>query len=121
MTPQPPPLWVTLAQLWHLDDREAWCTWKALYRARWTVAASFRQRLVLFEGQPAVHRLSGVDSLVRDHLPPADVLAVLEALVAEGLLRRRDRITIEEKVLTCIDAAGAWRYPRDAERRTCDR
>ena len=83
MTPQPP-LWVTLAQLWHLDDREAWCTWKALYRARWTVAASFRQRLVLFEGQPAVHRLSGVDSLVRDHLPPADVLAVLEALVAEG-------------------------------------
>ena len=120
MTPQPPPVG-DAGQLWHLDDREAWCTWKALYRARWTVAASFRQRLVLFEGQPAVHRLSGVDSLVRDHLPPADVLAVLEALVAEGLLRRRDRITIEEKVLTCIDAAGAWRYPRDAERRTCDR
>jgi hypothetical protein len=111
-TPAPPPLWQTLAQLWHLDDQEAWRCWRALYRAKWSLAASFRQRLVHFEGQPAYQRLTGVDALVREHLTPADVLAVLEALTAEGLLSGRDRIQIEEKVLRCVNAAGTWTYPQ---------
>jgi hypothetical protein len=44
---------------------------------------------VLFEGQPAPQRLAGVDAWVREHLRPQDILAVLEALTAEGLLTRR--------------------------------
>ena len=29
MTPAPPPLWVTLAQLWQLDASEGWRCWRA--------------------------------------------------------------------------------------------
>lgn len=38
----------------------------------------------LFEGQPALQRLKGVDGFVRHHLPPEDILAVLEALAGEA-------------------------------------
>jgi hypothetical protein len=80
MTPAPPPLWTTLAQLWHLDHGEATRLWRALFRARWTESARLRQRLVHFEGQPSRQRLKGVDTFVRQHLTPQDVLAVLEGL-----------------------------------------
>jgi hypothetical protein len=39
MTPPPPPLWTTLVQLWHLDAGEAQRCWRALYHARWSLAA----------------------------------------------------------------------------------
>jgi hypothetical protein len=102
---------MTLAELWRLDAGETQRCWRALYQARWTVSAGLRQRLAHFEGQPDHQRLLGVDSLIRQHLPPTDILAMLEALAAEALLSPRDRIAISEKVLGQIDAAGQWRYP----------
>jgi hypothetical protein len=40
--------------------------------------------------------------------PPARVVAVLESLVAEGLLTRQDATQIEEQVFQCLDAQGQW-------------
>ena len=111
MTPPAPPLWTTLSELWRLDPGEATRCWRALYQARWSASASLRQRLAHFEGQPAAQRLTGVDTFVRRHLRPEDVIAAVEALAGEGLLSPRDRVTLEEKVLAQIDAAGQWRYP----------
>jgi len=111
VTPPAPPLWTTLSELWRLDPGEATRCWRALYQARWSVSASLRQRLAHFEGQPVEQRLAGVDTFVRQHLRPEDVLAALEALAQEGLLSPRDRVGIEEKVLGQLDGAGQWRYP----------
>jgi hypothetical protein len=108
-------VWVTLAQLWQLEADEARRCWLALSRATWTVSAGFRQRLVLFEGQPVAQRLKAVDSFVRQHLPPQEICAMLAALQGEGLLSGPDRRQIEEKVLRAVDKAGAWTYPQLTE------
>jgi hypothetical protein len=111
MIPLPPPLWVTLCDLWRLEDGEASRCWRALYQARWTVSAGLRQRIAHFEGQDAYQRLTGVDGFIRHSLPPEVILAVLEALAGEALLSPRDRVSIEEKVLAQVDGAGQWTYP----------
>jgi hypothetical protein len=111
MIPAPPPLWATLCQLWHLDPTETSRFWRALYKAKWTESAGLRQRLVHFEGQTSDQRLKGVDSFVREHLAPQDIVGALEALASEGLLSPREKATIEEAVLSRVDAAGRWKYP----------
>jgi hypothetical protein len=111
MTPPPPPLWVTLCELWRLDDGEARRCWRALYRAKWSASASLRQRLAHFEGQSAHQRLKQVDTLVRQGLTPQDVLGALEALAGEGLLSPKDRVKVETKVLEQVGRTGEWRYP----------
>jgi hypothetical protein len=40
MTPPPPPLWLTLAQVWGLSERQTRQSWAALSRARWSTAAA---------------------------------------------------------------------------------
>jgi hypothetical protein len=66
-TPPPPPLWLTLAQFWGLSERQTRQSWSALYRARWSTAAAWRQTLAHFEGQhPARRRLSGVWGLTQE-------------------------------------------------------
>jgi hypothetical protein len=111
MIPPPPPLWLTLCQLWRLEPGEASRCWRALYQARWSVSASLRQVMVHFEAQDAMTRLTGVDAFVRHHLPPEVVLEALEALAGEALLSPRDRVRIEEKVLAQVGSDGQWQYP----------
>ena len=96
MTPAPPPLWVTLCQAWGLSPRQQWGVWQALYRARWTVAVSFRQTLVHFEG------------FLLTSVTPRTVMDVLEALAAEGQLTRREARTVEEQVLKYVGPTGGW-------------
>jgi hypothetical protein len=111
MSPPPPPLWTTLAELWRLDPGEARRCWRALYHAKWSASASLRQRLAHFEGQPAHQRLLGVDALVRRSLMPQHVLEAVEALAGEALLSPRDRVQISEKILAQVDSTGQWTYP----------
>jgi hypothetical protein len=111
-TPPPPPLWTVLALFWGLSDRQTRQAWTALYRARWQVAAAWRQTLAHFEGQhPRLRSPERVWDFVSRNVMPATVIGVIEALISERLLSRQEGGQIEERILACVGADGDWAAP----------
>jgi hypothetical protein len=113
MTPPPPPLWLTLAQYWRLSERQTRQTWAALYRARWQVASAWRMVLVHFEGQhPSLRSPERVWNFLSVNVQPETCINVIEALISERLLSRREGSQIEEHILSHVSADGDWAIPK---------
>ena len=89
-------------ELWHLADEDLRRLWGALSRARFSRAVAFREQVRLM----GVIRLSGRALAPLCHA--ASLLAVLECLVHERLLSRRQCTQIEERLLRHIDRHGQW-------------
>ena len=53
-------------------------------------------------------KLAAVVPFFQEVSPPPRVVAVMEGLVKEGLLTRREASVLEEKMLLCVTAQGAW-------------
>jgi hypothetical protein len=112
MAPPAPPLWTVLATFWGLSGRQTRQSWTALYRARWQVAAAWRQTLAHFEGQhPRLRSPERVFRFLATNVMPQTVIGVIEALIAERLLSRQEGGQIEERILACVGAEGDWAAP----------
>jgi hypothetical protein len=102
-------LWLTLAEFWGLSTQQSRQAWSALYRARWTTAANWRRVLVHFEGQrPTLRSPERVFAFLAAQVMPETILGVIEGLISEGLLTRREGNAIEERVLRHVGPTGDW-------------
>jgi hypothetical protein len=107
------PLIAMLVGYWDLDERTARRWWTAVCRARWSVVQEWRQRVVLFD-QGIIAPLTdpqAVDAVARfldTSAAPAQVMAILEALVGERVLSRQDARQMETKVLARVNRHGQW-------------
>ena len=105
-----PRFWVFLCKTWlglSSDLAHAW--WGALCRSRWTEARAFREAVVRYDQHPAPAQRPLEDKLhMSGWVAPEQLMALVEDLVREGCLLRREASTIQEAILAALDAAGAW-------------
>ena len=110
----PPPFWQFLTRRWlgvSPDLAHTW--WGALTRSRWTEARSFRQAVERYDQHPAPAQRPTEDKLAMSALvEPGQLMRLVEDLVTEHVLLRREGSMIQEAILTRLDATGAWREER---------
>jgi hypothetical protein len=107
---QPSAMFRTFCDYFRLDADQA-STWRtALSAAQSPVAQRWGRDVVAFDLDPphGQEKFALVVPFFRQVSPPARVVAVLESLVEEQRLSRREATQIEERVFQCIDAQGEW-------------
>jgi hypothetical protein len=89
----------------------AWTWWRALVRAQWSTSVEWREAFLVF-----ARRCDGVPSravlahFFAHHCAPHDLVTLLESLVQEQVLLRRDGRMIEEILLRQCDHEGQWKH-----------
>jgi len=104
----PPILWREFCQSWlGLSSHHTGRWWAAVCRSRWTRAVVVRGTL---RGHELVDtQLEQVWHLYRDILAPRAVLGLIEDLICERILTRRDTCIIAEAILRQVDVHGQWK------------
>jgi hypothetical protein len=98
---QTPLLWLALCcEEWGCPRDLAERSWQTLMTSRWSAATALRQWVL---AQPFVDVAH-----VRRRYPPHELVGVLEALVQERRLPRREATTLEDHLLTAVAADGDW-------------
>ena len=104
-------LWRCFAlKCWHLTPRQAETWWLALQGAKYSESAAWYQALMAFERRPLWEQKVGdVTAFLEAEASPQRVLYILEALVHEKRLLRRDAVSIENKILEQVRSDGQYR------------
>jgi hypothetical protein len=111
MVPQPP-LWVAVWNTVGLPRWQAKRLWQAVAQATWPTTRQYRQQLVVYAGTIGTEAYAKY--LSHELVPPARLLWLLEQLVAEQLVTRREVRDAEEAVLKWTTATGTW-HPKIAQ------
>ena len=109
----PPLLWREFCQSWlGLSSHHTGRWWAAVCRSRWTRAVVVRGTL---RGHALVDtQLEQVWHLYRDILAPRALLGLIEDLVRERIVARRETCTIAEAILRQVDVHGQWKGVAEA-------
>src|SRR5205085_2683447 len=100
-----PLVWgVLMHEWWGVPRALTWDCWQALASCPWTEVVTFRQKLLLW---PTI--TSGRAAAISHGVTPQGVLDILEMLVRDRRLSRREAAQIEDRLLACVDAHGAWK------------
>ena len=111
--PAPPILWREFCQSWlGLSSHHTGRWWAAVCRSRWTRAVVLRgtlrgHELVDTQLEPAWH-------LYHDILAPRALLGLIEDLIRERIVARRDTCIIAEAILRQVDVHGQWKGVAEA-------
>ena len=109
----PPILWREFCQSWlGLSSHHTGRWWAALCRSRWTRAVVVRGTL---RGHEVVDtQIEQVWHLYHDILSPRALLGLIEDLIQERIVARRDTCTIAEAILRQVDVHGQWKGVAEA-------
>jgi hypothetical protein len=112
-----PPFWSFLCKRWlGLSNDLASSWWQALGRSRWTEARAFHHAVLRYDRHPAPAQRPYEDKLTMSQLVgPQYLVGLVEDLVHERVLLRREAVRIEDAILGRLDAQGEW---QEQERRT---
>jgi hypothetical protein len=109
-----PRFWVFLCRRWlglSSDLTHTW--WHAVRRSRWSAAAKIHEAVLRFDAHPAPGQRPTEDKAYMSALvEPQALLQLVENLVAEGCLLRREAIQLEEAILVRLDSQGEWQEQR---------
>jgi hypothetical protein len=107
----PPKFWVFLCQRWlGLDQALTWSWWNALSKSPWTDCAALRTTVLHYDAHPYPGQRPEAEQVqMSDRIAPGQLLRVVEDLIRQHLLLRRDATVIEEKILRKLDRTGEWR------------
>ena len=103
-TSSPPPLWHYLTTAWcplPADLARAW--WFALAHSTWSQAVSWRGQFLAFAQQDGLMTSDVVADFLAEIATPAHLIALVEQLMHEQRLLRRDGRQIEERLLARTD------------------
>jgi hypothetical protein len=81
--------------------------WFACQHAEGETAVQFRERLLVFESRP-ITTPEATGHFWDAHMQPQQLVALIEALVAEGRLTRATATTLEDQLLRHVLADGRW-------------
>jgi hypothetical protein len=114
----PPQLWSVLTgDVLALPAALSWQLWRAIIRARWSASVAWRDAFLRLSRQ----HVTLTRNLVRDFLGELCTLArlieLIEGLMAEGVLLRRDGRALEEALFARADATGLLRQPPETPQR----
>jgi hypothetical protein len=105
-----PKFWVFLTQRWlELDQQLSWSWWRALGKSPWSACTDLRTHILHYDGHPYVQQQPEADRQRMDALiAPGALMRVLEDLVRQKLLLRRDAAQIEDAICSRLDRLGEW-------------
>jgi hypothetical protein len=92
-------------QCWRVPPALAKAWWRGLSRSQDRVPRTWLHDLTVFGGT----HLGTLEHFLCQTCPPSRIMAVLEALAAEGRLTRVQASRIEDVVLTYVTRAGQWK------------
>jgi hypothetical protein len=108
-----PLLWLALCcEEWGTPRGLAQDTWRSVTASREEKPCAFRQWVLV---QPYVD----VGHFLKQH-PPQAVVEVLEVLVTERRLARRQASALEEYLLATVTATGAWQGEKERKNNTLE-
>jgi hypothetical protein len=100
-----PNAWAVLAhEWWGVSKEVTWDCWQGIASCPWTEVVTFRQQLLLW---PTI--TTGRAAAVSHGVRPQDVLHIVDLLVKDRRVSKREAAQIEEAVLAHVDARGAWK------------
>jgi hypothetical protein len=103
----PPQLWQVVAHDWlGLAPPVAWQFWRALVRARWSTSVAWREQFLSLSRQQAALTRNLVGDFLGELCTLPTLIALVEALMQEHVLLRRDGTQIEERLFSAADATG---------------
>jgi hypothetical protein len=108
----PPRLWCSFCTEWlRLTPTIAVGWWAALHQARWSRAVALRSTIL---GQAVLTQdWRTIQRLYEGGMAPQALVAVLEELLAEGVMTAKVARQLEELVLQQTGPTGQWRQPSD--------
>jgi hypothetical protein len=101
----PPKVFWILTTYWRIPRTLSRRLWSALDRAKWSVPVALRQVLLLY----SVAVVGDRRALIDETCSPLAIIDVIEALVHERQLTRRQATALEEAILARVSAQGTWR------------
>ena len=108
-----PQVWTWMTTRWcPLPAPLAGLWWRALSKARWSAAAEWRETVLDFDRPDRVLSSDIVEAFLAEIASPQQLIEVLEKLMAEGKLLRRDGHQLQELVLRHVDQQGHWKHQR---------
>jgi hypothetical protein len=109
----PPRLWTVMVTGWcPLPAALAWTWWRAIERATWSASVAWREAFLTFARRREMEFVERdlVCTFFMRHCTPADLIALLEALIQERVLVARDGHRIEDALLALADKDGQWKH-----------
>jgi hypothetical protein len=107
----PPQLW---SYLWTryvpVPPGLAWSLWKALIRSRWVTTVQWRDAFLSLSRKHAILTQDLVEDYLGDLVTLARLVELVEALMHEKTLAKRDGKAIEEALFAQADHDGAWTH-----------
>jgi hypothetical protein len=105
-----PKFWTFICRTWlGLSSDLAWAWWHALSKSRWTEARAFHQAVLRYDQHPApAQRPTEEKTCMSALVGPGYLVQLVEDLVRERVLLRRDAAKIEDSILVKLDAEGEW-------------
>ena len=101
-----PSTWQKLAfGYWRLPQRLALGLWRALCKSTWAVPTNMRQQILFYDAT----LIGGATQFLFNTCTPDAMVGVIETLVQEHRLSRKEANTMEECILQRVDATGMWR------------
>ncbi len=100
-----PNAWAILAHEWWGVSKElTWDCWQGMASCPWSEVVSFRQKLLLW---PTIE--TGRTAAIFHGLTPPMVLTIIDLLVRDRRLSKKEATQLEEAILNHIDAKGDWK------------
>jgi hypothetical protein len=105
-----PKAWQRFCTVWlALPDQLAWAWWHGLSKAAWSDCVAFREAVLGYDQLP-YKRANSQSAAIDPFVTPGHLVQMVEALVRQQLLLRRDGVRIQEAILAKLDRTGQWRY-----------
>jgi hypothetical protein len=118
----PPQLWSVLTQdVLALPAALAWQCWRAIVRARWSASVEWRDQFLTLARQQVTLTRNLVPTFLGEVCTLARLIALIEGLMGEGVLLRRDGQAIEEALFARADAEGQLRQRSETPQRVARR
>jgi hypothetical protein len=107
----PPRLWGWLWAEWcPLPASLAWVLWRAVLKAQWSTATQWREQFLAFEKPDRVLSRDLVEAFLAEHASPQQMMALVEQLMEERRLLKRDGRQVQDRLLAHVDRHGEWKH-----------
>jgi hypothetical protein len=109
----PPTVWGWLWREWvPMPASVSWVLWRALCKAQYPPADAWRARLNAFDAPDRLLSRDLVEDFLQEIATPHALMEVVEALMKEHVLLRRDGHRVQEQILRHVTASGQWKHHR---------
>jgi hypothetical protein len=105
-----PKFWVFLCRDWlQISHDLSWSWWRALDKSPWSACDELRTSVLHYDAHPYPGQRPEAERVqMSERIVPGQLMQVIEALVRQHLLLKRDAGQIEEALLKRVDRFGEW-------------